>query len=119
MPLEYEAGAGPSREERSLRQELFDLHELAAEHFHQAFKGPGAAGEFMRAYWTEQRRFPAELADEFKIGAADENGGELAAALLRQEVLRGGAAPVRPVLRAARRRCPSCSARSSTASAAG
>ncbi len=85
VPLEYEAGAGQSREERSLRQELFDLHEIAAEHFHQAFKGAGATGEFMRAYWTVQRRFPAELADEFKIGAADENGGELAAALLRKK----------------------------------
>ena len=63
VTLEYEAGAGPSREERSLRQELFELHELAADHFHQAFKGPGAAGEFMRAYWTGHRRFPAELAD--------------------------------------------------------
>ena len=26
VPIEYEAGAGPSREERSLRQEVFDLH---------------------------------------------------------------------------------------------
>jgi DNA primase len=85
VTLEYEAGAGPSGEERSLRQELFELHELAAEHFSQAFKGPGAAGEFMRAYWTEKRRFPVELADEFKIGAADANGGELAAMLMRKK----------------------------------
>jgi DNA primase len=85
VPLEYEAGSGPTREERSLRQELFDLHEIAAEFFHQTFKGPGATGEFMRAYWTEQRRFPLELADEFKIGAADATGGELAAALLRRK----------------------------------
>jgi DNA primase len=85
VTLEYEAGAGPSREERSLRQELFELHELAADHFHQAFKGPGAAGDFMRTYWTQQRRFPAELAEEFKIGAADANGGELAALLLRRK----------------------------------
>jgi DNA primase len=85
VTLEYEAGAGPSREERSLRQELFELHELAAEHFYQAFKGPGAAGEFMRAYWTEKRRFPVELADEFKIGAVDASGGELAAMLMRRK----------------------------------
>jgi DNA primase len=85
VTLEYEAGAGQSREERSLRQELFDLHEIAAEHFHQAFQGAGAVGEFMRAYWTGQRRFPAALADEFKIGAADENGGDLAGALLRKK----------------------------------
>jgi DNA primase len=85
VPLEYESGTGPSREERSLRQELFDLHELAAEHFHQVFKGRDAAGEFMRAYWTGPRRFPLELAEEFKIGAADEHGSELAAVLLKRK----------------------------------
>ena len=86
VPLEYEAGAGPTREERSLRQELFDLHELAAEHLHEAFRGAGATGEFMRAYWTGKRRFPLELADEFKIGAADERGSDLAAVLMKRRL---------------------------------
>ena len=85
VPLEYEAGAGPSQEERSLRQELFDLHELAAEHFHQVFRGAGATGEFMRAYWTGKRRFPLELADEFKIGATDERGSGLADVLIKRK----------------------------------
>jgi DNA primase len=85
VPLEYEAGAGPSPEERSLRQELFELHEFAAEHFNQVFRGAGSAGEFMRAYWTGRRRFPMELAEEFKIGAVDEHGSELAAALLKRK----------------------------------
>jgi DNA primase len=85
VPLEYEEGTGPSREERSLRQELFDLHELAAEHFHQVFKGRDSAGEFMRAYWTGKRLFPLELADEFKIGAADQHGSELAAVLMKNK----------------------------------
>ncbi|HTT56920.1 MAG TPA: CHC2 zinc finger domain-containing protein, partial [Opitutaceae bacterium] len=69
VTLEYEEGAGPTREERSLRQELYDLHEVAADHFHQAFKAAGPAGDFMRAYWTEKRRFPLELAEDFRIGA--------------------------------------------------
>jgi DNA primase len=30
VAIEYEEGSGPTREERSLRQELFDLHEQAA-----------------------------------------------------------------------------------------
>ncbi|MBK8475473.1 MAG: DNA primase [Opitutaceae bacterium] len=84
IPLEYEDG-GPTREERSLRQELYDLHELAAEHFHTALKGPAAVGTFMRTYWTEKRRFPLEVAEEFKIGAADETGGGLAAMLARHK----------------------------------
>jgi DNA primase len=83
--IEYEEGSGPSREERSLRQEIFDLHEQAAEHFHQAFKAKDATGEFFRRYWLEKRRFPAELADEFKIGGADATGSGLGAALLKRK----------------------------------
>jgi DNA primase len=84
--IEYEEGSGgPTREERSLRQELFDLHEQAAEHFHQAFKAGDNTGEFMRRLWTEKRRFTADLADEFRIGAADENGSGLGAVLLRKK----------------------------------
>ena len=86
IAIEYEEGSGgPTREERSLRQEIFDLHEQAADHFHQAFKAKDATGEFFRRYWTEKRRFAAELADEFKIGAADEHGSGLGAALLRKK----------------------------------
>ncbi|HSI07764.1 MAG: DNA primase [Rariglobus sp.] len=86
IPIEYEEGSGgPSREERSLRQEIFDIHETAAEHFHQVFKSASPTGDWMRAYWTDKRRFTAELADEFKIGAAEPSGNELAAALLKKK----------------------------------
>jgi DNA primase len=84
--IEYEEGSGgPSREQRSLRQEIYDLHDVAADHFHQAFKAKDAAGEFMRAYWRDKRRFAPELADEFKIGVADEHGSGLGAALFKRK----------------------------------
>ncbi len=84
--IEYEEGSGgPSTEERSLRQEIFDLHDVAAEHFYQAFKAKDGTGDYMRTLWTEKRRFPMELADEFKIGAADEAGSGLGAMLLRRK----------------------------------
>jgi DNA primase len=84
--IEYEEGSGgPSREERSLRQEIFDLHEQAAAHFHQAFLAADATGEFMREYWTAQRKFPRELAEEFRIGAAGADGSGLGAFLLRRK----------------------------------
>jgi DNA primase len=85
VAIEYQDGAGPSREERSLRQELFDLHEQAAAHFHASFKAPGPAGDFMRAYWTGERRFTPELAEEFRIGAAAPDGGGLGAEILRRK----------------------------------
>ena len=83
--IEYEDGGGPTREDRSLRQEIFDLHEQAADFFHETFKAAGPAGDFMRAYWTGQRRFPLELADEFKIGAAAPEDSGLAARLWKKK----------------------------------
>jgi DNA primase len=84
--IEYEEGSGgPSREERSLRQEIFEIHELATEHYHQSFRAATPAGGFMRTYWVEQRRFTPELADEFKIGAAAPGDDGLAALLLRRK----------------------------------
>ena len=84
--IEYEEGTGgPSREERSLRQELFDLHEIATDHFHQALLARDETGGWFRDYWTARRRFPSEIAAEFKIGAADAAGGGLAGALLRRK----------------------------------
>jgi len=86
IPIEYEAGSGgPSSADRTLRQEVFDLHDVAAEHFFQAFKAKDATGDFMRQLWTEKRRFPPELADEFKIGAVDADGSGLGAAMLRRK----------------------------------
>lgn len=85
VAIEYEAGSGPSREERSLRQELFDLHDQAAAHFHESFRASGPAGDFMRAYWTGERRFTPELAEEFRIGAAAPDGGGLGAEILRRK----------------------------------
>ena len=82
--IEYEEGSGPTAEERSLRQELFDLHEQATEHFFQVFRGRTETGEFMRNYWGTSRRFTTAIADEFRIGAAEPNDGGLAAALLRK-----------------------------------
>ena len=86
ITIEYEEGSGgPSREERSLRQEIFDIHETAAEHFHQVFKSSTPTGDWMRAYWTDKRRFTLELADEFKIGAAEAADSTLGAALLKKK----------------------------------
>ena len=86
IPIEYEEGSGgPSSADRTLRQEVFDLHDVAAEHFYQAFKAKDATGDFMRQLWTEKRKFSLELADEFKIGAVDADGSGLGAAMLRRK----------------------------------
>ncbi len=66
--LEYEGGAAPRTESRSLRKEILEIHDLAAEYFHQAFKADNEDAHQMRQYWTVERKFTLELADDFKIG---------------------------------------------------
>lgn len=76
VALEYESG-GPTHEERSLRQELLDLHEEAAQHFREAFLGPTDGGTFIRDYWTAKRKFNLAVAEDFKIGFAEPDGGRM------------------------------------------
>jgi DNA primase len=84
VELEFEAGAGQSREERSLRQEIFDIHDVAADFYRQAFLATNPHGAWIRDYWVKNRRFPLELADEFKIGFAPVEDRALADALLKK-----------------------------------
>lgn len=86
ITLEYEEGSGgPSRETRSLRQEIFDIHDLAADHYRQAFLATTPHGDFIRDYWVKNRKFTPELAEEFKIGFAPPEDSGLAAALLKRK----------------------------------
>lgn len=85
VELEFEAGSGgPTREERSLRQEIFDLHDVAADFYHQAFLANNPHGAWIRDYWTKNRKFAPELADEFKIGFAPVEDRALAEALIKR-----------------------------------
>ncbi len=86
FPLEYEEGSGgPTKESRSLRQEIFDIHDLAADHYRQAFLATTPHGEFIRDYWAKNRRFTPELGEEFKIGFAPPEDGGLGAAMLKRK----------------------------------
>ena len=69
IELEYEEGGRP-REDRSLRQELFELHEFIASYYHEAFHAGDEGGKWIRKYWTQTRQFEISIADEFKIGFA-------------------------------------------------
>ena len=58
VPLEYEAGSGPTREERSLRQELYDLERDPAEQHNLAASEPERCARMRQrlAAWTEANR---------------------------------------------------------------
>ncbi len=84
--LEYEEGSGgPSKETRSLRQEIFDIHDLAADYYRQAFLATNPHGIFIRDYWAKNRKFTPELAEDFKIGFAPVEDSGLAAAMLKRK----------------------------------
>ncbi|MCC5788856.1 MAG: DNA primase [Opitutales bacterium] len=87
IELEYESG-GPSREERSLRQELLEIHDLATAFFHEHLMASGEASETTRTYWTEERQFPLSLALEEKIGLSPPNGDRLWETLRRKGISR-------------------------------
>jgi DNA primase len=74
--LEYEAGGRP-REDRSLRQDLFELHEFVADYYTEAFNAQDEGGDWIRDYWTQSRQFNLSVAEEFKIGFAPVSGAEL------------------------------------------
>jgi DNA primase len=84
ITLEYEAG-GPSREERSLRKQIFEIHELATTWFHQQFVESEEAAP-VRTYWQEQRGFTMETADEVKIGYAPAARNALALHLKARDI---------------------------------
>ena len=86
ITLEYEEGSGgPSKETRSLRQEIFDIHDLAADYYRQAFLATTPHGDFIRDYWVKNRKFTPELAEDFKIGFAPPEDSGLAGALLKRK----------------------------------
>jgi DNA primase len=85
VELEFEAGSGgPTREERSLRQEIFDIHDVAADFYRQAFLATAPHGAWIRDYWEKNRKFTPELGDDFKIGFAPVEDRALAEALIKK-----------------------------------
>ncbi len=73
VELEFESGGRPV-EDRSLRQELFELHEIATAFYKQQFHAKNEAGEWIRDYWTKSRKFSMEVAEDFGIGFAPADG---------------------------------------------
>tara|TARA_R100000027_G_scaffold43474_2_gene32642 strand:- start:10078 stop:11904 length:1827 start_codon:yes stop_codon:yes gene_type:complete len=69
VTIEYEAG-GPSRQEISLRKQLFEINAQAAAFFAEKFQADDEPGRKIRDYWTDQRKFKLETAREVGIGLA-------------------------------------------------
>ena len=72
LPLRYEENAhqGTSHNQVSEKKKLLDAHELASSWYRRRFLDETPEGEFIRDYWTMERGFSLELAEEFGIGFA-------------------------------------------------
>lgn len=74
ITVEYERGAPGGNGERSMRGELFDIHDFSAGYFSECFRGENEIGAKVREYWTRERGFDAETARVFRIGFLPKNG---------------------------------------------
>jgi len=83
VELDYEESNRP-QEDRSLRQELFDLHDFVADYYHQSFNNATDESDWIRNYWTENRKFDLSIAEDFKIGYAPVSGRKLGEAVLKK-----------------------------------
>ncbi len=87
FPVQYEHGsAAEARQASSVRAELFEMHEVASSWFRQCFLAEDEGGAFIRDYWTKQRNFPLDLAEEYEVGFAPPKGG--LGSLLREKQYR-------------------------------
>ena len=80
--LEYENGKGG--EAPSLRRQLLEIHDLVADYWHRCLRDDPPHGDWIRRYWTETRRFPLEVADDFRVGLAPVDDARLIQGLLRK-----------------------------------
>ncbi len=73
IPLQYAEENGSSAKpavSRSLKSDLYELHKLVAEWFHQRLFDEDQDSQNTKKYWLEDRGFTLETAQEFLIGYA-------------------------------------------------
>lgn len=83
ITIEYEKGG--SHADRTLRGELFDIHEFAAGYFSEKFREDTSISAAVRNYWVQNRGFEIETAKSFRIGFLPSGGSRaFAEALVRK-----------------------------------
>lgn len=86
IELKYEEGSGgDSGASRSLRQELLQIHEEAADYYAARFWEKEGHAPDIRRYWETQRQFDLETAREFRIGFAPPTDTRLLERLLKRQ----------------------------------
>ncbi|MFP6886601.1 MAG: DNA primase, partial [Opitutales bacterium] len=77
IPIRYEENVGSApAQPASHRKALFKIHEFAATWYRERFLDD-EEGAFIRKYWTDERGFSLEIAEEFGIGYAPPDSSAL------------------------------------------
>lgn len=85
ISLEYEDSTDSPQQSTSLKKEIFEIHEAAADIFHAHFLSNTEQGKYIQDYWINERKFSLEIAKEFKIGLALPENQSLMQSLLKKK----------------------------------
>ena len=85
IALEYETSSGGfSRQNQSLRKQIYDINSEAAAWFSELFFRPDDFGARARDYWTSERKFAEKDARDLQIGVSPIDWSEFRKALERK-----------------------------------
>ncbi len=76
LPIRYTHGTEPTVQ-RSLRREIEEIQDYAADFYHRTLMGDGEEAAEVRRYWVDERQFSIELAQDFRVGYAPAGGFQL------------------------------------------
>lgn len=86
IPMRFEEGSSSAPRAKSINSELYALHETVADWFSNNLRIEGEESRVALDYWTKERRFSMETAQEFKIGYAPVDRFALAKFLRKKNV---------------------------------
>lgn len=84
IPLQYEDNKGPVPN-RSVRKELYEINEIAADYYSREFFGDSGQASAIRKYWTGERGFTLDDAKKLRIGFAPPSSDPLKKLLLSKK----------------------------------
>ena len=84
LPIEYEHSGAQVSQTASLHKQIREIHEVASDFFQQVYHAEDTDAQTIRTYWTQERRFPPELAATFRIGLAPAADNRLLKTLLEK-----------------------------------
>ena len=84
IPIEYDTARGGAAQNSSVKKQIFDINELAAEWYAKNFWADNPTAEEIRRYWTQDRKFSLDDAKNLRIGFSPLNDSAMKTGLQRR-----------------------------------